>query len=271
MSGKTDKKFIETVWEYYRQNGRHTLPWRKTKDPYKIVVSEIMLQQTQVERVLPKYKSFIKKWGSVEKLSQASLADVLIEWQGLGYNRRARMLHECGKTLVEKNGTKFPKEYNELIKLPGIGPYTAGAVMAFAFNKPVPILETNIRTVYLHHFFSGETNVTDRELTEVVERTLDVKNPREWYWALMDYGSYLKRRIGNQNAKAKSYSRQSKFKGSDREIRGAIIRELAKGALTQTKIEKLPFTVERIREQLQKLLQEQMIEQKRGRYSLPGK
>lgn len=269
---KPDRQFQQTVRAFYVAHGRHTLPWRKTKDPYKILVSEVMLQQTQVDRVLPKYERFIGKWGTLRELVRAPLGDVLKEWQGLGYNRRAKKLHECAKEVSDKHEGKFPKTFEELKALPGIGPYTAGAVMAFAYNKPVPIIETNIRTVYIHHFFQDESLVSDAEIVQSIGLTLDQENPREWYWALMDYGAYLKKTIGNQNHKSKHYTKQPKFDGSDRQIRGAIITALTGKSHTRSKLHKhlSQFEDVRIDAQLEKLLSEEMIQQQKRSFMLPG-
>ena len=200
---KKEQRFIETVWEYYERHGRRSLPWRRTKNPYCILVSEVMLQQTQVERVVPYYASFLKRFPSLAKLANASLGDVLRAWQGLGYNRRAKMLHACAQTVVHTYRGKFPRTQSELMKLPGIGHYTAGAVMAFAFDECAPIIETNIRTVYIHHFFHDEIDIPDSKIVQLTVRTLDKENPREWYYALMDYGAFLKKTVGNQNVRSK--------------------------------------------------------------------
>lgn len=266
---KSEKAFQKIVTDYYRTSGRHNLPWKKTKDPYKILVSEIMLQQTQVERVLPKYTEFIKKWPTAKRLAAAPLSEVLKVWQGLGYNRRAKLLHECVKTIVGEYGSTWPREYEELKKLPGIGPYTAGAVMAFAFNKAAPIIETNIRTAYLHHFFVSKTDVSESDLMKLIKKTLDHDNPREWYYALMDYGSHLKKTVGNLNKQAKSYQTQSTFKGSDREIRGAIIRALSEKGRTLQSLQKLGFKKERLVAQLTSLEKEAMIKKDNRVYRLP--
>ena len=262
---------VATVRNFYEAHGRHMLPWRKTSDPYCIVVSEIMLQQTQVERVIQKYSAFLKQWPTVEALAQASLGDVLRAWQGLGYNRRAKMLHECAKTVVLEYGGVFPDTLVGLKALPGIGPYTAGAVLAFAFNRPQPIIETNIRTVYLYHFFKNAEEVSETAILNLVEKTLDTKNPRDWYWALMDYGVHLKKEHGNLNTKATSYSRQSTFKGSDREIRGVIIRTLATQAHTKTQLVKelAEFPESRIESQLKKLITECLVVNQDQKYQLP--
>jgi len=169
---KKERAFVEMLWGWYRAQGRHGLPWRHTHDPYAILVSEVMLQQTQVERVIPKYTAFIARFPAVSKLAEAPLADVLILWQGLGYNRRAKYLHECAKSIVREYGGKFPKSEVELRSLPGVGAYTAGAVGAFAFDEGVPIIETNIRTVFIHHFFNNRDVVSDAEVLQIVKRTL---------------------------------------------------------------------------------------------------
>lgn len=265
-----ERAFTNTVKDFYKRHGRRSLPWRLTSNPYHILVSEVMLQQTQVERVIPKYEAFLKRFPTVQKLARASLGDVLREWQGLGYNRRAKMLYECARTVVRERKGVFPDTYSELVALPGIGPYTAGAVLAFAFKKGIPLIETNVRTVYLHHFFKDATDVSDAEILTYIERTLDTKHPDMWYAALMDYGSHLKRTIGNQNSRAKNYTKQSAFKGSDREIRGAILTHLAEQSTSRTLLHKvLPFEDVRIDAQLEKLLKEGLIEKRRSTYTLP--
>jgi A/G-specific adenine glycosylase len=269
---KKDRQFVETVWQFYRDHGRHDLPWRHTAEPYKIVVSELMLQQTQVERVIPKYQAFIKRWSNVHVLSTASLGDVLMEWQGLGYNRRAKLLHLCAQTVAEHNN-RWPQTFSGLVDLPGIGPYTAGAVMAFAFNKPVPIIETNIRTVYLHHYFSNTRDVNDKDITPVISRTLDQTDPRSWYAALMDYGSYLKKQYKNPSRRSKHHTQQSAFRGSDREIRGALIKVLAAhGPSTTAVINQMldQHNSKRIHTQLKALEKEALITFRNQRYSLPS-
>lgn len=270
MTKKT-RAFTNTVWKYYQAHGRHDLPWRKTGDPYKILVSEIMLQQTQVDRVLPKYKAFLKEFPSVRALARAPLSLVLKAWQGLGYNRRAKMLHETAKEVVTEHNGTFPNVYTELIHLPGIGPYTASAILAFAFNQPVSMIETNIRTAYLHHFFKDETDVTDKELVRYIALTLDAKRPREWYWALMDYGAHLKKEHGNPNSRSKHYTKQSKFDGSDRQIRGATIRFLTRKNMTRKELVESLKQYEDIRidTQLERLKCEGMLIKKGRSFSLP--
>ncbi len=215
--------FRKTVYDYYQKYGRD-LPWRHTKNPYRILVSEVMLQQTQVDRVVPKYRLFLKTFPTFHVLAEASLSDVLCVWQGLGYNRRGKFLHESAKTIMSDHGGKFPKSPEIIEQLPGVGHYTARAVATFAYNMPEVFIETNIRTVYLHHFFKNKIDVSDTAILSYIEETLDGENPRLWYWALMDYGAWLKSEYGNANRRSVHYTKQSKFEGSNRQIRGLIIK-----------------------------------------------
>jgi len=267
---KTEQKFVATIWEYYTQQGRHQLPWRQTQDPYHILVSELMLQQTQVQRVVPKYEAFVQRWPTVQQLAAAQQRDVLIAWQGLGYNRRAKFLHQCAQTIVSDFGGSFPRTRAALEALPGIGPYTAGAILAFAYNQPVVLIETNVRRVYLHHFFLDQEQVADTAIYPILERTLPAKRAREWYAALMDYGSELKKTVGNPNQKSRHYTKQSAFTGSDREIRGAILRVLVQENLTVMQIQKqLPeFEAQRVHTQLQALLTEGLTQKAGQTYCL---
>jgi A/G-specific adenine glycosylase len=264
-------EFTKTVWRFYEEHGRHQLPWRQTRQPYRILVSEVMLQQTQVDRVVPYYRAFLRRFPSARSLAEAPLRDVLTLWQGLGYNRRAKLLHSCAQTVTRERGGRFPRTYWELGDLPGVGPYTAGAIMAFAYNEAVPLVETNVRTVYLHHFFNDTTGVSDDEILALVEATLPVDNAREWYYALMDYGAYLKRTIGNLNTKSRHYTKQSKFQGSDRQIRGAILRALARRPHTSTELLRVlnQFDDCRVDAQLANLNREGLVEKLHQRWQLP--
>lgn len=269
---KKEQKFIDTVWNYYRAAGRHTLPWRQTHNPYQILVSELMLQQTQVVRVVQKYEAFIKKWPTVQSLAKASLGEVLLAWQGLGYNRRAKFLYMCAKAIVHEYGGVFPTDKRTLETLPGIGPYTAGAICTFAYNQPVVLIETNVRRVFLHHFFTHEHSVSDTAIFPMIERTLPVDNSREWYAALMDYGAHLKNTIPNPNVRSKAYVKQSKFEGSDRQIRGAILKLFVDhNRLTQKKVNGLlpDFAVQRVADQLTKLHVEGFLVKQNQTYHLP--
>jgi A/G-specific adenine glycosylase len=229
-----------------------------------------MLQQTQVERVIQKYRRFLKTFPSLVSLARASLGDVLRVWQGLGYNRRAKSLHECARTIVSEFDGQVPRARKELESLPGVGPYTAGAVITFAWNQPAVLIETNIRSVYIHHFFHNQSDIDDAELFRLIERTIDTGNPREWYYALMDYGAYIKKEYGNPNSRSKHYARQSIFKGSDREIRGAILRFVSERPRSRRAlVASLQFEDVRIDAQLEALQREGMLEYRKSRYALP--
>lgn len=237
MRGVT--KLKDTAYAYYVKNGRRSLPWRQTTNPYRILVSEIMLQQTQVDRVVPKYKLFLKKFPTAQALAKASLSEVLLVWSGLGYNRRAKMLHHAAKALVRLG--QFPRTVEEIEKLPGVGPYTARAVAIFAFNTPEVCIETNIRTVFTHLYFPKKKLVSDKEIFPYIERDLRLSNiePRYFYAALMDYGSYLKKNGVRINHKSAHYTKQSKFEGSARQARAARLRALLHAGGSEAEIEKL--------------------------------
>jgi A/G-specific adenine glycosylase len=225
LNAGTVRAFRRRVWEYYRSRGR-TFPWRETRDPYAILVSEYMLQQTQVSRVAEKFPVFIARFPDAATLAGAPLREVLVAWQGLGYNRRAVALHRAMTILVDQYGGRVPEDRDALLSLPGVGQSTAAGVLAFAFDRPVVFVETNIRRVYLHHFFPGSEPVPDREILPLVVATLDRDHPREWYWALMDLGSDLRRLPANPNRRSPAYRPQSPFHGSDRQIRGRLLRAL---------------------------------------------
>jgi A/G-specific adenine glycosylase len=221
-------EFREKIWQYYQKH-RRDLPWRNTTDPYRILVSEIMLQQTQVDRVREKYRQFIDCFPDVRTLAEATTVEVLGVWQGLGYNRRALSLHRIAVQVERESGGRIPEDDASLRSLPGIGPYTSAAIQAFAFNKPVVMIETNIRRVYIHCFFHDRAGVADREILPLIAATLDRENPREWYNALMDYGWYLGSTLENPNRRSRHYQRQVPFIGSNRQLRGKIIRTLVQG------------------------------------------
>lgn len=222
----TTSSLVRTVSRYYAKSARRHLPWRQTQNPYRILVSEVMLQQTQVDRVLPKYKLFLKKFPTAHALATASLSDVLLVWSGLGYNRRAKMLREAARMLV-RQGT-FPRVVEDIETLPGVGPYTARAVAIFAFNQPEVCIETNIRTVFTHFYFPKKKLVSDKEIFPYIERDLQQSHmePRHFYAALMDYGTHLKANGVRVNAQSKHYVKQKKFAGSTRQLRGAIVQTL---------------------------------------------
>ncbi|OGG61250.1 hypothetical protein A3C87_01480 [Candidatus Kaiserbacteria bacterium RIFCSPHIGHO2_02_FULL_49_34] len=258
----------KTVWAFYRVHGRHNLPWRENHDPYHVWISEIMLQQTQVPRVLEKYVQFMKLFPTVQKLAKAPLADILRAWQGLGYNRRAKLLHLCAQEITTARGGVFPQATSELRALPGIGPYTASAIQAFAFNIGTPLIETNVRTVFIHHFFPHRDAVHDNELMSLIEAALPRGRARDWYAALMDYGTHLKATIGNANKRSRHHTVQSKFQGSDRQLRGKILRTLAEKSATITDLQKLDQSKDRVQTKLQELMREGMLRKEGRRYLL---
>ena len=226
-----EQQFHASVMEYYQQYGRHSLPWRVARgtdsiDPYCVVVSEYMLQQTQVVRVLTKYPLFLSRFPTVDALAAAPQSAVVRVWQGLGYNRRAIALYRSALRIVQEYGGRIPCAYEDLISLPGIGPATAGAIQAFAFNKPVVFIETNIRRAFIDFFFTSSENVADKDIVPLVEKTQGNVSPREWYYALMDYGAFLSKQKNNPNRKSAHYSLQSPFEGSNRQLRAATIRML---------------------------------------------
>jgi A/G-specific adenine glycosylase len=264
--------FQQTVWDYYRAQGRRDLPWRQpeadgTLDPYKVLVSELMLQQTQVPRVIPKFEQFIRQFPSFESLAAAPLRAVLQAWSGLGYNRRAKFLWQTAREVVAVHNGQLPHTSAELITLPGIGPNTAGALLVYAFNQPVVFIETNIRTVFIHHFFAGQQDVHDRDIADLVARTLP-DNAREWYWALMDYGTYLKQTVGNLNVLSKHYTKQSAFHGSRRQIRGQVLKLLGQKRQSKRALAGV-IADERLAGVLDDLLHEGLVRQAGAYYKLP--
>lgn len=269
------RAFRATVWEYWKKDGRHDLPWRKTTDPYKILVSEVMLQQTQVPRVIEKYKEFLRAFPNVRRLAQAPLSDVLKVWSGMGYNRRAKYLRNAAEVIVRGYGGRVPKAAIVLRKLPGVGPYTAGAVRVFAFNEPDTLIETNIRAAFIHHFFSYPPihydrgvlgDIRDTDILPIAEKMAERQDPREWHWALMDYGAHIKKLHGNPARRSAHYTRQSKFEGSLRQVRGEILRQLMKGEPPEVK----PRGVERrmVRQALEGLVRDGLIENKKGKWGI---
>lgn len=261
-------EFKKIIWNFYKHNKRN-LPWRQTRDPYKILVSEVMLQQTQSYRVIPKYTSFIKKFPTVKALANASVQAVLKEWQGLGYNRRALFLKQCAEKIKKEHKGKFPRDFDTLCTLPGIGKATAGDILAFAWNIPAIVLETNIRSVFIHFFFKDKEKVSDKEIIPLIEATLDQNNPREWYWALFDYGAELKKNISNPSRKSRHYTRQSMFVGSFRQKRGAVLKLLLQKPRTQKEIQKiLDYDNSTVSKILLALEKEGFIKNNKGRFHI---
>jgi A/G-specific adenine glycosylase len=255
----------QIVWDYYHDHGRD-LPWRHDPTPYQVLVSEIMLQQTQVARVLERYPRWLQRFPSFEALARASVAEVLDEWQGMGYNRRALWLHKVAQAVVGKYGGNLPSDPAELVTLPGIGTNTAGSIVAFAFNAPVVFIETNIRRVFLHEVFADEVGVDDKQLLPLIGEALDEEHPREWYYALMDYGAYLAKTVPNPNRRSKHHTVQSKFEGSRRQLRGEILRQLL---VRPRQLGEFEADDERLEATLQTLVREGFVIMREGQYILP--
>ena len=207
------------------------LPWRRTRDPYQIWISEVMLQQTQTTRVDGRWQRWLERFPTPVALAAAEPADVLEEWQGLGYNRRALALHRAAQAVAALGG-ELPAETAALEALPGVGPATAAGIRAFAFDLPSVYLETNVRTVLLHELFPGEERVSDRTLVPILRATCPpdasdpADGPRTWYYALLDYGAYLKRTVPNPSRRSAGHARQSRFEGSHRQKRAELLRVL---------------------------------------------
>jgi A/G-specific adenine glycosylase len=267
LSPQRIRLFRQRIYAHYRKNGR-ALPWRRTHDPYKILVSEMMLQQTQVKRVIEKYKEFLRRFPAIESLASAPLHEILEQWQGLGYNRRALALIRLAAIVVDRYGGRIPREIEVLKALPGVGAATAGAVCAFAFDKPVVFIETNIRSVFIHFFFRDRGEVKDSEILPLVEQTLDAKHPRQWYYALMDYGAMLKERQPNPGRRSAHYTRQSPFEGSLRQVRGMILTTLVKqpGISEAALVKAINRDAVMVRQALKRLRTEGFIVKKRKRF-----
>lgn len=228
--------FQKLIYEYYSKNKRQFV-WRDINNPYWIFVSEVMLQQTQTFRVEQKFLPFVQQLPTFFALAQAPFAHVLTLWKGLGYNRRALYLQQAAHIIVQEYAGSLPADPIILQKLPGIGSASSRSIAIFAFNEPYVFIETNIRAVFIHHFFEQQEKITDQQLLPLVESTLDRDNPRQWYYALMDYGVMLKKLHKNPARKSAHYTRQSRFEGSLRQVRGKILKILLQTqSLTSTEI-----------------------------------
>lgn len=231
--------FVDRVFEEGDAH-RRDLPWRFIDDSYAVLVSEVMLQQTQVSRVQGRWERWCERFPTPDALAAADVSEVLGEWQGLGYNRRALALKSACEVCSSRYGGAVPDSYDELLALPGIGPATAAGIEAFARNRPAIYLETNVRTVLIHEFFPSAARVPDRELVPILRACLGIigvlepspapraaaaeRCPRTWYYALLDYGAHLKATIPNPSRRSASYARQSPFEGSHRQKRSELLR-----------------------------------------------
>jgi A/G-specific adenine glycosylase len=261
--------FQEMILSFYRAFGRD-LPWRGTRDPYHILVSEIMLQQTQVDRVITKYGQFIEAFPGFESLDCAPLSEILPVWQGMGYNRRAIALKEIARKVVAEHNGILPANPEALSAFPGIGRATAASICVFAFNLPLVFIETNIRSLFIHFFFRGSEMVRDREIEPLVEQTLYREDPCTWYSALMDFGVHLKKLHKNPGRRSAEYKKQAPFRGSSRQVRGMILRSLSGGAMRTADEMQKNFGVEAavIEKLLRNLEREGFIAEEKGRYRI---
>lgn len=263
------EKFNETVTSFYAKYGRH-FPWRETCDPYEILVSEVMLQQTQVGRVAGYYQAFLSAYPTVRGLAASDLRDLLSLWQGLGYNRRAKNVRETARIICDSFGGTVPEAAEDLVSLPGIGPATAAAVRVYAFGKPDVFLETNIRRVFIYFFFQQSESVWDSELLPFIEAAVDRADPRRWYYAVTDYGAMLGRRFLNPNRRSAHYRKQSAFENSNRQLRGRILKLLSERELLRPERleEAVGFEKERIERCLRELEKEGFIRRDGGSFRI---
>lgn len=277
---------VSSLWKWFRAHGRHDLPWRKTRDPYKILVSEMMLQQTQVGRALIKYDEFLNKFPDVATLAAAPLGDALRAWSGLGYNRRAKYLWECARTVQEKHRGQFPKDFHALQEFPGIGRSTAAALCAFAFGADEPMIDTNIRRILMRIFFRKtiQNTIHDKALYDLAKTLIPKGRGREWNWAMMDVGALACKAKNHDDARCPfqklhgkvgdfQYKKPAKkFQNSDRYYRGQIMQKLVKkkeGFRKQELMRALGIREERCEKILEALREERLILIKSQQISLP--
>ena len=258
------KGFQNKVLSFYKKYGRE-LPWRKTTDPYKILLSEMMLQQTQVQRVVPYYETWIARWPTLDTLASASRTEVLSTWMGLGYNTRAVNLHKAVQKIVTEFDGDVVKAMKQYKELPGIGRYTSQAVQIFSTNADFVTVDTNIRRIFIAEFHLSE-DVSDKDLWEYAVQCLPKGRSREWHNALMDYGAL---HLTAQKTGIKPKTQQSRFKGSDRQIRAQVLRLLLKTGLTFTEVQNILLIQDiRLKKILEKMMKEQLIRMKQKKYIL---
>jgi A/G-specific adenine glycosylase len=260
-------EFREKVLCRYREEGRK-LPWRGAA-PWGVMVSEFMLQQTGVERVMSFWENWMRLWPNPASLAGASLEEAMREWSGLGYNRRCYFLKSAASVIAKEHGGIVPEKPETLRELPGVGPYIAGAIACFGYNRAEVFIETNIRSAVIHCFFPGRNGVSDKEIFPILAEAMDRRDPRTWYYALMDYGATLKK-SGNPGRRSAHYTRQSPFIGSFRQARGKVIRTLASmGPSNVKEIETASgLTGEKLYRVLEKLENESMVAETKGIYRI---
>lgn len=258
--------YIFSWWETHKRD----LPWRHTRDPYHILVSEVMLQQTQVSRVLPKYDEFFRAFPDVFALSHASPAKLLTIWKGLGYNRRALYLKRAAEAVVREYNGIFPIEESQLVKLPGLGRYTARALMVFAFEKDVAMVDTNIRQI-ITHFFYNDVSQKEKIIEDMADTLVPLGKSWQWHQALMDYGSLELTKMKRPDKPRKA---SVPFKDSNRYFRGKIVDRLREGQVLESLlIEEFSKQYKKqpsfIREIIQKLIKDELVGQTGNLIHLP--
>lgn len=269
LSSHVIELFRKLIYAYLKNN-RRDFPFRKEITPYNVLISEIMLQQTQTGRVAEKYLEFKEEFPDFLSLSNAPNEKLLSIWQGMGYNRRALALKQIAKTVITDFNGNLPDSVEILKTFPQIGHNTASSIVAFAYNKPSIFIETNIRRVYIYYFFPKRKQINDKDILPIVENTVDKDNPRKWYYALMDYGVMLKKSHPELNKRSSHYRRQSPFKGSNRQIRGNILKILTSESeiLESTLSKKLQLNIDKMRTILQQLEREGFIKRNGNKISI---
>lgn len=262
------EEFNSTLKFFYTEHKRN-LSWREQIVPYHVVLTEIMLQQTQVPRVQQKFPEFISVFPNFKSLAEAPLSKLLAVWQGMGYNRRVKYLQEIATIIHEKYKDIVPQDPDLLDEMPGIGYATARSIVTYIYNIPEIFIETNVRRVFIHHFFEDQNAISDNRIYPLVEKAIDKKNPREWYYAVMDYGTFLAKNIPNPNRKSKHYTKQSKFEGSNRQIRGSILKSLLNKSQSREELAMdLGFEMDRVYSVLRELEKEGFVAEEKGEYRI---
>jgi A/G-specific adenine glycosylase len=268
ISSAKKQEFQKMIWDFYAKNKRE-MPWRHTSNDYYVLLSEIMLQQTQVPRVMTKFAEFIEVLPNFKALATSPLQTLLGVWQGMGYNRRALYLQKTAQIIVNEHNNTVPRNPSILETFPGIGKATAASIVVYTYNLPFVFIETNIRRIYIHHFFHDEQDIDDKQLYPLVAATMDMENPRDWYYALMDYGSQLPKQVVNPNRRSKHYVVQSPLEGSDRQIRGLLLKHLLTKPMTaEDAAIDIAKDENRVKKILGKLQEEGFVMEEKGIYRI---
>jgi A/G-specific adenine glycosylase len=265
ISTKDKEKFQKKILQFYQDHKRN-LPWRKTTDPYNILLSEFMLQQTQVSRVIDYYIHWVDNWPTIERLAKEEYKNVLHAWMGLGYNRRAMYIHNTAKVIVDEFNGDVLTAVKHYEKLPGIGLYTSKAIQIFADNADIATVDTNIRRIFISEFGLDEA-ISDKDLFTLAKQCIPQGKSRDWHNALMDYGALY---LTSRKTGIKPKTQQSSFQGSDRQIRGKILRLLLKEDHSKYQLQKeLTIESKRLSKILTKMLNEKTVSKTNKIYHVP--